>query len=394
MNLYAFLVGINSYPLNPLTQCVNDVKKMEDYLNTLGPSFSGMEIKMLFDREATKQAIVAGIGDSFSRATDDDVCLFYYSGHGGQEFAGGRFTDEHDGLLECLVACPEPGQKEGYLLADKEIRYLLTQLPSNPHLVTVFDCCHSGDMVRGMAGEESQSRRKRLSKLFSARDYSGFIFSKALTEKDLKQKSLSEVIPYKNHIHLAACLPDESSWEDTEGGVFTRYLLQLLKSNDNRLNYRDIAKWARVSMMDVTSTRQTPTFSIQGTGKVRDTSSWLNLFPEDCSPPAGKLIYNYDSCWNYTRGQLMGIKEGMPIKIYIDGNKTKFIESVITKVKMESSEIEDPMKNNYQLDTNREYDVSTDTTFSKPTLYINNLENETELQAAIEKMIRTGDLAT
>lgn len=36
-------------------------------------------------------------------------------------------------------------------------------------------------------------------------------------------------------------MQDESSWEDGDGGVFTRYLLELLKATEGKLSYLDIA---------------------------------------------------------------------------------------------------------------------------------------------------------
>ena len=169
MKLFALLVGINTYPIKPLSQCVNDVNKFEEYLGSINSNYSQTHIKKLLNEQANKGSIVASIKEFLSKAEDDDVALFYYSGHGAQEKTAGIFSDEHDGLLECLVAHYNGDQDSGFLLADKEIRYLFSKFENNPHLVTIFDCCHSGDMVRAMGDDEGKSMTKRLVGNFPSR---------------------------------------------------------------------------------------------------------------------------------------------------------------------------------------------------------------------------------
>src|SRR5210317_1297394 len=148
MKLHALLIGINEYPSNPLNQCVNDVSKFENYLKTLNTSFNSINIVALTNQEATKSNIQSAITENLGTAEGQDTVLIYYSGHGALESSSGLFPDEHDGALECMVCYPEDGLGTGNLLADKEIRYLLHKIPNDPHIVTIFDACHSGDMVR------------------------------------------------------------------------------------------------------------------------------------------------------------------------------------------------------------------------------------------------------
>ncbi|GAK49218.1 hypothetical protein U14_00436 [Candidatus Moduliflexus flocculans] len=63
-NVYALLVGIDEYP-NPrhaLRGCVNDVTAFADDLNGRIASESGaqLHLKMLTNREATRQAVIDG----------------------------------------------------------------------------------------------------------------------------------------------------------------------------------------------------------------------------------------------------------------------------------------------------------------------------------------------
>ena len=222
MQIYALLVGINAYPDFPLSQCVDDAEKMENYLRgAADEADTELHIKKLTDTGATKENVASAIHVFLGQPKDDDVALFYFSGHGAYEDAMGRFPDEPDGLLECLVCFHNYDEESGYLLADKELRHLLGQLPAHPHLVTVFDCCHSGDMVRAAPDGESRERIKRLAGHFPARPYEAFLFAGEISSADLKSKPLAASLPFKNHVHIAACTSSQSSWEDAKGGVFT-----------------------------------------------------------------------------------------------------------------------------------------------------------------------------
>ena len=134
-------------------------------------------------------------------------------------------------------------------------------MPHNPHLVTIIDACHSGDIVRAFHADDTKGNKriKRIAGTFPARPFKDFLFAadKTLVTNDQGPKQL--FIPAKNHIHIAACQSSESSWEDGDGGVFTRYLLELLKATEGKLSYLDITRWAKLSMQDVTSEKQTPT---------------------------------------------------------------------------------------------------------------------------------------
>lgn len=343
MKIYALLIGINDYPGAPLHKCVHDTEEMANYLKGLALEDLEVNIGTLQDSDATKEGIIAGIEKFLGNAGDEDVALLYYSGHGAHEEAAGRFPTEHDGLLECLVCYHTENQESGFLLADKEIRYLLAQLPNDPHLVTIFDCCHSGDIVRaGGAGEE---QIKRLSGSFPARDYQEFIFSEAVSEADLREKPLAQNLPFKNHVHIAACSSSESSWEGGEGGVFTNYLLGLLRATKGRLSYQDVARWAMISMVNVTKKKQSPVISVQGSGPVNQYNSWLNLHPVG-STPEGNIVWN-QSGWIYTRGELMGINKGMEVEVK---GPSKTFTAVITDTALDHAFVEDILGKDPELD--------------------------------------------
>ncbi len=387
MNLYALLIGINEYELNPLQQCVNDVSKIEKYLGSLEGSFQEISIKTLTNQEATKTNTLDAISHFLGTAKDEDVAFMYYSGHGTLENAVGRFSDAHSGTIECLVCYnkDEKGQEVPFLLADKELRYTFSKLKSNPHLVTVFDCCHSGDMVRAVNNQHQDSRQRKLSTIFPARTYSDFVFADQISEEDIKTKKLVSLIPYKDSVNISACLSSESSWEDAKGGVFTRYLLQLLSATNNNLSYIDITKWAKISLKDITNKQQTPTISIQGVGKMDHYDSWLNLFPKHTNTNQGYIHFNNKNGWYYNKGKLFGIKEGAKIEVQIEQERT--ITSKITQVNLEDSLIQDPIEMGVILDSNKTYAVQTQTTYTALSIHICNMDKDTHAEKQLTSIL-------
>ncbi|WP_282087126.1 caspase family protein [Aquimarina algiphila] len=378
MNLYALLIGINKYHISPLRQCVNDVNKFEIYLKNLEAEkiYDTISIQKLTDKTATKSNIVKNINTVLNKAKNKDTVFLYYSGHGALEESSGRFSDAHSGTIECLVCYDNEGENENnFLLADKELRYLFSKFKNDPHIITVFDCCHSGDMVRAFNPQKDNgSRQRRLNGIFPSRKYSDFIFSQEIDEDQIKSQKLASLIPYKNSVNISACLASESSWEDAKGGVFTRYLLQLLKTKNNKINYLDITKWAKISLKGITNKKQTPTISVQGQGKNNHYSAWLNLYPKQTQIDQGEIFFNNKNGWYYNKGFLFGIKEGSEITVNV--NKHTTFTAKIKEVTLEDSLIQDPMEHGVLLDYKKSYPVSSETIYESLGIFISNLDHD------------------
>ena len=159
MKIYALLIGINEYlneadGMRRLSGCLNDMMNFQSYL--IGGPFKVPEAQILtiFNEKATKAAIVKAFKSHFANATKDDVCIFYFSGHGVRQYANDGFKiGSINGALECL-ACYDTDFDGHNLIADKEQRWLIHQLYQNSggcHILTLFDCCHSGDNTRAVA---------------------------------------------------------------------------------------------------------------------------------------------------------------------------------------------------------------------------------------------------
>ena len=252
--LYALLVGINAYPRKPLAGCIHDVALVKQYLLTQTEAFHVNEntIKTLTDHQASKASVVESFKNHFKNATEQDTVLFYFSGHGCQETADTAiWPQERDGKLECIVCYPIPGSQASFLLADKEIRYLMANLYSanQPEIITIFDCCHSGDNTReswvmqGFEASGYQNYRavRRLQAIAPQRPWSEFIFHNTITPKEA-----ANGFPAAPHIQIAACQDQQLAIENNDldpkqvHGVFTHTLVRILRETNGNVSYYDL----------------------------------------------------------------------------------------------------------------------------------------------------------
>jgi metacaspase-1 len=142
----ALLIGINDYP-NPedrLEGCVNDVFLMSSVLQEC--KFKPDDIRVVLNERATAEGIRERMEWLLADPLPGDIRFFYYSGHGAQ-IAGYGPGDSVDRMDECLVPHDFDWSRKT-AFTDDNFFDLYSQLPYETIFVTVFDCCHSGGMVR------------------------------------------------------------------------------------------------------------------------------------------------------------------------------------------------------------------------------------------------------
>ena len=83
VNYHAVICGISDYQgsANDLTYCDDDAYDLRDAL-LAGSNWTSANVNMLIDGAATRSGIQSAIQQMGARADADDVCLFYFSGHG------------------------------------------------------------------------------------------------------------------------------------------------------------------------------------------------------------------------------------------------------------------------------------------------------------------------
>lgn len=126
----ALVIGIDDYGVgNSLSGCCNDAREVCKMLSTNGDGSPNFDVKLLLNIK-TKSELRKSLNDCFSR--DDDVALFYFSGHG--------FVDSFGGYL----ATPDYSEYDvGVPLQD-----ILTIVNGSKckERIVIIDSCYSGKM--------------------------------------------------------------------------------------------------------------------------------------------------------------------------------------------------------------------------------------------------------
>jgi hypothetical protein len=336
--VFALLVGINNYKDAPLNGCVNDAKKIRTYLESrtdlevsIKELHAPIGVEPTEENEPSKANIIKAFRTYLTKATKDDVVLFYFSGHGAQEIADKEvWKGELDGCLE-TIACYKKDQSTS-LLADKELRYLLHELAETiqkrdggvPHILTLFDCCHSGDNTRSLAvkeleEEEEPVREKRFNKVFPQREWSDFVFATSTSREQFQQGSLREILPQAAHISMAASQDKQPALEVGNGGLFTGQLLQVLNYSGGLIDYSSLH--SLVSNYVRFKYKQVPQLNVQGASTDLLKSGFLNQAVEYEGGLYGLVNYNMGKGWLLNMGQMHGVVEEDPV--YFDAEVEK-----------------------------------------------------------------------
>jgi hypothetical protein len=247
--IHALLVGIDAYPepINPLDGCVNDVETFAAYLKerVKGSDGTALELRLLRNQEATRDAVIQGFREHLTRAGKDDIALFYYAGHGAQEQAPPEFWHlEPDHLNETLV-CYDSRLEGHWDLADKELAKLIDEVSAkSPHFAIILDCCHSGSGTRA----PEQKAKARLAQIDKrVRPLSSYIVGVDEATRLAGARGLTDTpsgFGAGKYVLMAACrdyqLAKEYSAEGRARGAFSYFLNDTLAAASGPLSYRDL----------------------------------------------------------------------------------------------------------------------------------------------------------
>ena len=231
--LYALLVGINKYSgleNRALKHAESDIVKVKSFLQSHVPSAS---IKVLTGNDATKSSVAKTFQSHFGKASNQDIGLYYFSGHGGKIVSP---PDEichlergRDGSFETTVLYDSRSNRGQGDLSDKELAHLInTYFNSNGHFLAILDCCFSGDGAR-VENEEYRAAIKSAFERFE-QPLSDFIgYSPGNKNYGKVDKSL---------IQIAAAEEDQPAID----GLFTGKLIDKLQSGGNQLSYEALIR--------------------------------------------------------------------------------------------------------------------------------------------------------
>jgi uncharacterized caspase-like protein len=210
---HAVVCGVSEYQMvNDLRYGDDDATDFRQALLASG-GWSETNVKLLTNNAATKQAIRSAIREMAEAADDDDVCIFFFSGHGTTASDLPPY-DESDGYDEYICPSDTNPYQIGTLISDDELGNWMAALATPRHVV-ILDTCFSGGQIKGLA------TAKGLGDLLSQK---GDGFAADLTQR----ASVKDLDDNNRGVVITACDDDETSVETgaLQNGAFTYWLLQ------------------------------------------------------------------------------------------------------------------------------------------------------------------------
>lgn len=144
--VWGLFVGIANYQeVNNLTYTCGDALSIYQAFCGQGDADKRHSI-VLLDELARREDVVGSLEAIASRADEDDVFVFFYSGHGGNDAGDGQRgdpKDERDGGDEYIVCQDSTSGSTAGDLVDDDLKVLLDKIKCKQQLL-FFDACHAG----------------------------------------------------------------------------------------------------------------------------------------------------------------------------------------------------------------------------------------------------------
>lgn len=227
--LYALLVGINNYQgtgINSLRRPEKEVDRLHQFLKQNISSSQIGDILPLKGPQA-KKATVENSFRIFSQATGEDICLYYFTGHGSRlTCLPYQIAQLERGSLnpyfESTVMYDSRGPNPSYDLADKTLGNLINNAMQGKkwtgtgHFLAILDCCHAGHGTK--LEEESVEGTKAVG------DFADDVPLSAFTNYRVGDQNYGKILngPF---INIAASREDKRAVD----GVFTGQLISDLE---------------------------------------------------------------------------------------------------------------------------------------------------------------------
>ncbi len=224
---------------------LNDAKAVEKCLQKA----AGTAYTTKIEHNLTASGILSGIDSAFGESQDQDVSLFYYSGHGAK-----------NGDLWCV--------KDTYL-SPRQLRQKLDQIKGRK--IIILDCCYSGAFITSESGTLARAKE---AKAGSSADFLNSFMSAFSGQKGAADD-------YNRYYILAASSDNESSWEtwigDQSRGIFTAYLTKGLGYSVWNQNYTNM--FADTNNSGAVTLREAYQYIKDGTV---NEEQHVQVFPSDC----------------------------------------------------------------------------------------------------------------
>lgn len=141
---WAIIIGVAAYHhMKRLQYTDDDAYKMYAFLKSPeGGAIPDERMNLLIDEKATKENIINGFRDFSAKIGPDDVLLFYFSGHGEENYL---LPFDYDGTYNKL--------------SYQEINSLLQQIKAK-YKICLTDACYSGGMYAMKSGNDDNYKNE------------------------------------------------------------------------------------------------------------------------------------------------------------------------------------------------------------------------------------------
>lgn len=245
----ALCVGINDYPYdgNDLNGCVNDAKAWAGLIiDHFG--FPKADVKLLFDAEATKANMIAGIKDLLTGAKSGDILVFTNSSHGTYLADTSGDEEMYDEAL-CPYDCADN------LIVDDELRELIEGLAKGVRMTVISDSCFSGTVLRAAITEIIPGLKtpddRRIRFLNPA------LMGRKVLENPFKAKPKGKIKYPESTMKallLSGCTDKEYSYDALIGGTYhgamTYYAIEAVKELNYQITYQQVHDRLQVLLDD------------------------------------------------------------------------------------------------------------------------------------------------
>jgi uncharacterized caspase-like protein len=168
----------------------------------------------LVDDAATKGMVISTLKTTFSKAKENDLAIFFFSGHG---LKGSFLTTDYDG--------------DGIRLYHAEINKILAECPAKTKLV-IADACHSGSYIasKGIDSNKKPVKKDIFEEMNNAQPGIAYFLSSQAEEESLEVSTL-------------------------HNSVFTYFVMRGLKgeanyNNDNVVTIKELFDYVYLNVTD------------------------------------------------------------------------------------------------------------------------------------------------
>ena len=235
VKVWAVVVGAARYKHMPtLLYTDDDAYQVYSFLRSVeGGALPDEQVKILVDENATQRNIIMTMREVYQRADENDVILFYFSGHG---LPGAFLPVDYDG--------------HNHKLEHFELRDVLLTSRAK-HKLVIADACHSGSL----------GGRSQLSGAITARGGGGADAALDAFYSALNNAEASTAL-------LLSSKGEEISLEDggLRSGIFSHFLIRGMKgeadeNNDRLVSIDELFNFVHREVRRYTGNIQTPTLT-------------------------------------------------------------------------------------------------------------------------------------